>query len=255
PMHQRDSVAVNRVRQRQQFKIAEVRRQYKSAAAFGQLFGLLPMLLAFVNRIALDIGAIELAHVGPLRNHPPPVAIHPANYLEARFVGQFWKGDFQVLDRDRPVRPIQLHHHPAQSSAQLERSFERKTAQRGNAGGDTGVFDPGLDPAYLSRHRHRGARARARPSHRKKGLVEGNPQGVAGLSAARLASSAPAPPPAEAASELVTGMPSPVAAVAGAAAGPPMLDGPISSVLNGVSPEPPLGGGGAGAGSDPGGAA
>ena len=31
-----------------------------------------------------------------------------------------------------------------------------------------------------------------------------------------------------------------------------MLDGPISSVLNGVSPEPPLGDGSAGAGSDPG---
>src|SRR5258708_23561806 len=81
-MHDREMVAVDRMRELQQFEISVMPRQHEQPAAFAAPLRFVPMFFAFVGGDALDIGAAKLAEVSPFREHPAPTAIHLAQHSE-----------------------------------------------------------------------------------------------------------------------------------------------------------------------------
>src|SRR5271156_769781 len=152
PMHDREMVAVNGVRYRQQLEISEVRGQHQDAAAVGAALGLVPVFLAFVSDDALDVGAAQLGHVSPFGEHAPPTAIHLAQNVEAGRRRYFGKSDLEVLERDRAAHAIEIHRPSAEPRARPHRALQRHRAQRRGDGGDAGIFDARFDGTDLPGH-------------------------------------------------------------------------------------------------------
>src|ERR1700687_5241388 len=111
------------------------------------------MFFALVSGDALDIGAAQLAEMSPLREHPAPTAIHLAQDSEPGLRAHLGKSNLQVSQRDRPIRPIEIHRPSTEPRTRTHRSLQRHRTQRRRHSSNAGVFDSSLNSANLSGHR------------------------------------------------------------------------------------------------------